>query len=257
MLELFLAEIRRSWIEFIRYPMEAIGGVFVTTIIFYGLFLGAKYVAGASFTLGDRLEAIIIGYVLWTLVLFVINNTAGRLQYEAQTGTLEQVFLSPFGATTVFFLRAIASLILQLLIEIVILVIIITLTGSKIEFPLILFLPLLTVLLGAYGLAFIMGALALLFKRVQQLLGLFQFGLLFLLATPLETLPKFGQSVFKLLPMTLGANILRDLMARNTSINWLEFSLALVNGLVYLVIGLLIFRFCAKQVKKRGSLSGY
>ncbi|NET91028.1 MAG: ABC transporter permease [Kamptonema sp. SIO1D9] len=257
MLELFWAEFRRSWIEFIRYPMEAVGGIFVTTTIFYGLFLGAKYVAGASFTLGDRLEAIVIGYVLWTLVLFVINNTAIGLQHEAQTGTLEQIFLSPFGATTVFLVRAIASLILQLLIEVIILAIIIVLTGSKIEFPLILFLPLLTVLMGAYGLAFIMGALALLFKRVQQLLGLFQFTLLFLLATPTETLPKFGQFLFNLLPMTLGANLLRDLMARSESINWLELSSALVNGLIYLAMGLLIFRWGEREVKKRGNLSGY
>lgn len=59
-------------------------------------------------------------------------------------------------------------------------------TGSRLCFPLSLLLPLLTVLLGAYGLAFMAGSLALLFKRVQQLLGLLQFVLLFMLAVPTE-----------------------------------------------------------------------
>ncbi|NEQ25246.1 MAG: ABC transporter permease, partial [Microcoleus sp. SIO2G3] len=44
MFELFLAELRRSWIQFIRYPTEAIGGVVITTSIFYGLFLSARYI---------------------------------------------------------------------------------------------------------------------------------------------------------------------------------------------------------------------
>lgn len=47
---------------------------------------------------GDRLDAIIIGYVLWIVVLFVVFDIASNLQIESQIGTLEQVFLSPFGA---------------------------------------------------------------------------------------------------------------------------------------------------------------
>ena len=98
MIELFLAELRRRWIEFRRYPVEAIAGIFIFTAIFYGLFLSARYIAGPSFQLGDRLDSIIIGYVLWALVSFIQASIAGELQREAQTGTLEQLFLSRYGA---------------------------------------------------------------------------------------------------------------------------------------------------------------
>src|ERR687885_908718 len=114
MVELFLAEFRRSWIQFIRYPFEAIGGIVITTCIFYGLFLSARYIAGPSLQFGNRLDAIVVGYTLWTLVLFIMTDLAGGLQYEAQTGTLEQLFLSPFGAPTIFLMRALASLALRL-----------------------------------------------------------------------------------------------------------------------------------------------
>ena len=257
MLELFLAEFRRSWIQFIRYPVEAIGGIVITTSIFYGLFLSARYIAGPSLQFGDRLDAIVVGYTLWSLVLFIMTDIAGGLQYEAQTGTLEQLFLSPFGAPMVFVMRAFASLVLRLAVILSILLIIMALTGSRLEFPPTLLLPLLTVLLGAYGLAFMMGSLALLLKRVQQLLGIFQFALLFLMATPTETWAGSLQVVRWLLPMTAGAGLLRDLMARGEALNLAQFSLALLNGIGYFTVGLLIFRFAEREVKRRGMLGGY
>lgn len=257
MLKLFLAEFRRSWIQFIRYPFEAIGGIFITTSIFYGLFLSAKYVTGTAFQLGDRFDAIVIGYVLWTLILFIMTEVATGLQYEAQTGTLEQIFLSPYGAVLVFFMRAIASLTRQLLIIGIILFIIMGLTGSRLTFPPILILPLITVLMSAYGLAFMMGSLALLLKRVQQILGILQFGLLFILATPAESWTGWGQVARWTIPMTGSAGLLRDVMAREVGLNWLELGLAVLNGAVYLAVGLLLFRFCERQAKKQGKLSGY
>ena len=257
MFELFLAEFRRSWIQFRRYPVEAIGGIVITTSIFYGLFLSARYIAGPGLQLGDRLDSIIIGYVLWTLVLFIMVDIAAGLQYEAQTGTLEQLFLSSFSATTVFLIRSLANLMLQLVLILSILLIIMALTGSRLNFPPTLLLPLVTVLMGAYGIAFTIGSLALLLKRVQQLLGIFQFGLLFLLATPTESWAGPLKVLGRLLPMTPGAGLLRDLMARGKSLSLDQLAIAGLNGAVYLILGLLIFRLAEREAKRRGMLSGY
>lgn len=257
MIELFLAELRRKWIEFRRYPVEAIAGIFIFTSIFYGLFLSARYIAGPSFQLGDRLDSIIIGYVLWTLVTFVLASIAGELQREAQTGTLEQLFLSQFGAIPVFLMRTLADLTLQMVLVLSILLLIMALTGSSLSFPLALLLPFITVLLGAYGFAFILGSLALLLKRVQQLLILFQFPLLFLLTTPIETGTGPAQILAQLLPMTTGAGLLRDLMARGESLNFHLLTIAFVNGAAYFAVGIMLFRLAEREAKRRGMLSGY
>jgi ABC-2 type transport system permease protein len=257
MLKLFLAEFKRSWIEFIRYPAEAIGGIVITTAAFYGLFLSARYIAGPALQFGDRLDAIVVGYVLWTLVLSIMNDIAFGLQYEAQVGTLEQVFLSTFGALKVFLARAIASLTLRLTLNLSILLIILALTGSRLYFPVSLLLPLSTILLGAYGLALTMGALALLLKRVQQLLGIFQFALLFLMTAPTETWVGPLHVLGLLLPMTPGAGLLRELMARGQALDPAQFALALLNGAGYFALGLLIFRQAEREAKRRGILSGY
>lgn len=257
MLELLAAELKRSWIQFIRYPLEAIGSIVIITSVFYGLFLSARYMVGPSLQFGERLDAVIVGYILWTLVLFVINDISNGLQYEAQTGTLEQLFLSPYSAPRVFLIRAIASLALRLGILLIILLIIMGLTGSRLQFPPTLLLPLTTVLLAAYGLAFIMGSCALLFKRIQQLLGLFQFVLLFMLATPAETWTGALRWLSYLLPMVPSAGVLRDLMARGESLDLSSFYLAFANGLLYFVVGYWIFRWAERRAKQQGLLSGY
>ncbi len=257
MFELFLAEFKRSWIQFTRYSTEAIGGIFITTTVFYGLFLSARYIAGPNLQFGDRLDAIIVGYVLWTLVLFIMTDIAGNLQYEAQTGTLEQIFLSPFSAPKIFLMRALASLMLHLILLSGILLIIIALTKSQLSFPPNLLLPLLTVLLGAYGLAFMMGSLSLLLKRVQQLLGIFQFALLFLLTVPTETWTGSLRLLGLLLPMMPGAGLLRDLMARGQMLDPIAFAIALCNGVAYFALGLFLFRWAERETKRRGTLGGY
>lgn len=254
---LFLAELKRSWTQLIRYSSEVIGGIVGTTIIFYGLFLSARYIAGSSFQFGDRLDSIIIGYVLWALMLFILGDIAGGLQQEARTGTLEQLFLSPYSASTVFLMRALSSLILNLAINVGILLLIIMLTGSSLSFPPTLVPPLLTVLLGAYGISFAMGSLALTLKQVQQLLSVFQFALLFLFTVPVETWTGGLRVLGWFLPMAPGVALLRAVMARGEELAWGDWSIALLNGAVYFGLGIVLFRWAERSVKRQGKLGGY
>jgi ABC-2 type transport system permease protein len=257
MFELFLAELRRHWIQFRRYPIESIAGIFIYASVFYGLFLSARYIAGSAFQFGERLDSIIIGYVLWTLVTFILQNLAGELQQEAQTGTLEQVFLSRYGAIKIFLMRMLADLTFQTVEILGILLVIMLLTGSRLNFPPTLLLPFITVILGANGFAFAMGSLALLFKRIQQLIALSQFPFLFLLTTPTETWTGSAKILAELLPMAPGAGLLRDLMARGESLNFTKLGIALLNGTIYFAVGLLLFHLAEREAKRRGMLSGY
>lgn len=257
MLKLFLAELRREWILLRRYKTEMVAGIVGITIAFYGIFLTTKYVAGPLPTFGDRLDSIVVGYVLWSLVVFIVSSIAGGLQQEAFTGTLEQIFLTPYGARQVFMMRAIANLAIQLVQNIVILVIIIVLTGTQLSFPPTLVLPLLTVLLGAYGLALAVGSLALLLKRVQQLLGFLPFGLVLMLMVPVESWTGPFQLLGLVLPMTPGAELLRNLMARGEALSWTGLAIALINGATYLALGLFFFRKAEQVAKHRGKLGGY
>ncbi|MBD2383906.1 ABC transporter permease [Cylindrospermum sp. FACHB-282] len=257
MLKLFQAELKRVWIEFTRYPLDAIAAVITITVLFYGLFLSARYIAGSSMQFGTRLDAIVFGYVLWNLVIFTVNNISLGLQTEAQIGTLEQLFLSPYGAPMILLARAFASLTIHLVLVVAVLLVITFFTGRQLHFSPSLILPLITVLLGAYGISFSMGALALLFKRVQQLLGLLGFGLLLLLAFPPESWSQPLRFLGPVLPMIPGTVILRHIMVRNSNLDWHELAIALFNGMGYLILGLLVFWVAEKEVKRQGTLGRY
>lgn len=257
MINLLAGELKRTWIQTLRYPSEVIGGVVILTAVFYGIFLGTQYMAGPGATFGQRLDTVVVGYVIWSLVLYIVNDIATNLQMEARTGTLEQVFLSPFGAPRVFFARALASLTLRILLTLLVLAIIMLITGSQIAFPPILLLPLATLLLGAYGLAFFIGSLTLVLKNVQQLLSLFQFLLFFLLAAPTESWAGPARIIANVLPILPSTGLLRDVMAREQALNWNGWAIALLNGLFYFLLGTLLFRWAEKKAKSLGSLSSY
>jgi ABC-2 type transport system permease protein len=256
-IDLLLAELKRTWTQTRRYPSEAVVGVIILTAVFYGIFLSTQYMAGPSMGFGERLDAVVVGYLVWTLVLYIVNDIATTLQLEAQTGTLEQLFLSPFGATRVFLARAIASLSLRLILIGIVLAIIMVTTGSRLAFPPLLLLPLASLLLSAYGLAFLIGAFALVLKKVQQVLGLFQFLLLFLLAAPTENLEGRISSLANLLPIVPSTGLLRDLMAREQGLDWLMWGGAIANGIIYFVLGILVFRWAENKAKRQGTLGGY
>jgi ABC-2 type transport system permease protein len=255
--DLFLAEIKRSWLLLSRYIAETLGGVVATTLVFYGLFLSARYIAGPTLQFGDRLDSVIVGYILWTLVLFIMGDVVGGLQDEARTGTLEQMFLTPYGAARVFVMRAIASLTIQITLNLLIISVIMVLTQSQLAFPPILVPPFVTALLGAYGIAFIMGSLALVFKQVQQLLSILQFGLLLLLAAPTETWTGALKYMGWLMPIAPGAGLLRDVMARGLPLDDMRMAVASLNGAFYFTLGILLFRWAERLTKRQGKLGGY
>ena len=132
-----------------------------------------------------------------------------------------------------------------------------SLTGRWLSFSPVLILPLTTVILGAYGLAFTIGSLTLIFKTVQQLAGILNFSLLFVLTIPTETWTGMQRYLGYLIPMTTGAGVIRNLMARQAALDWTALGAAALNGVIYFSIGLILFRWAERETKRRGKLGGY
>lgn len=251
-MRVFLIELKRSWTLLRRYPLDLFGTLVALTLTFYGLVLGAKYVAGPSAQFGDRLDGIVLGYWLWTLAIFALTSTAATIQTEALTGTLEQLYLTPLGGLRLFLVRAAASLGINLLSSVVLLAAMLWLTGQRLHFPPTLVLPLLAALLAGYGLGLGAGGLALLYKRVQRLLGLLQIFFLFLVVVPFEEINDVLSSV---LPIAPAAALLRDLMARGKDLDGPALAIAMANGGVYLAVGILMFLRADREARRQGLLS--
>ncbi|AFV76904.1 hypothetical protein YIM1640_17240 [Thermus oshimai] len=250
MLDLFLAELYRSFLGLRRYPLDFLGGLVTLSLIFYLLFAGARLLAGPGVEFGARLEGVLVGYLLWTFTLSAYNGLSFVLMEEARTGTLEQLFLTPYGPTRLLLLRQAAGLFGQGVFVLTLGLVLALLTGARPALTPGVLLPALAVLLGGYGLGLLMGSLALLFKRVEQLLGLSQFLLLIPLQAP-------GEGVWALLPLAPGAALVRGMMAHGTPLEPLPLLLAWANGLAYLLLGLGAFRRAVRRAKARGLLHGY
>lgn len=257
MLRLIAIEFKRGLLMLRRYPVEMAGQLVVITLIFYGLFLGARYVAGPAAQFGDRLDALIVGYVLWTLTMFAVGDLSWGLMSEAREGTLEQVFLSPFGPLRVYLARNLAALLVVLAFNLAILLVLLVLTGARLRFVGAALWPLLAALLSAYGIGYALGAMALYFKRIQAFLNLFQFVMMFLIMAPLEQAQGPARLAGALLPVAPAAGILRDLLARGLPFDPGAFAVALFNGLFYLALGLWLFLRAVHLTKRRGLLGGY
>lgn len=255
-LELFLAEHRRSWLLFRRYTVQSATGMIMTTLLFLALVYGAQFIAGGpSNTFGDRLESIIVGYVLWNMLMFAMGEISAGLQQEAQIGTLEQLFLTPFGSEWIFLFRALGNQLLIFFLNILVLAVILLATGTKLTFPPALFLPLGLLLLGVYGLGYILGSLSLLFKRIGALRSIFQFVLMALIIAPLETM--LPPAAVRALPLVPGAVMLRDLMARGESLSLFELGITAVNCFTLFMIGVVTFRWMESRAKRLGVIGTY
>lgn len=257
MLDLVLAELRRSLRIYVRYPMELVGGMISMSISFYALFMGARYMAGPMNQFGDRLDGVVLGYWLWTIVLFALHTTASDLQGEAVAGTLEQVYLSPFGPLRVFMARAGVTLLINLTITSVMLSVMLFLTGRRLTLRPSLLPPLLTVLLCGYGFGLGLAGLALIYKRVGQIMSMSQFGLLFLVMLPIEAFGGSVRTLGMLLPITPGAMLLRDVMVRNGAFDWKDLMVATAGGAVYFGLGVGLFKVADRIARRKGVLGHY
>lgn len=252
------AEWRREWVQLFRYPTEVLSEIIVIVAIFYGMFLGASYMAGTAL-FGHRLSDIIVGYALWTLSMASVGTLGWSIANEAQNGTLEQVFLSPYGARLILLFRSAANIAIGLLFTVSTLFAVMAVTGRWLIVSPLDFIPGLLMIACATGLGFLVASVTILMKRSNQLLNLLQFALLFLIMAPLSNLTGPWRWVGVVVPFAPVAVLLRAMMTRGAGLfgagDWLLWSA--VNASLWLAIGLLVFRRAERRARRRGNLGHY
>ncbi|QSO46394.1 ABC transporter permease [Alicyclobacillus mengziensis] len=253
-----LSEIRREWILFRRYPTELLSQLVVIVVAFYGLFLGASYMAGSRMV-GGRLDAVIIGYLLWTLAMGAVGAMGWDIMNEAQNGTLEQVMLSPLGLMKILLLRSIVLFIYNILFTAVVLFIIMWLTGRHLSVSGSEVVPFGLAMACAIGIGYLVASVTILFKRSNQFLGLLQFVLLFLVMAPFASLHGWRRLASVMVPIAPMNAMLRQMMIAGGGLtgphNWLLWSV--LNAGIWLLLGMFVFVKASKRAKRKGILGHY
>lgn len=241
-------------IEMTRYAFDTVAGLIMMYVLFVIVFFGVKGVGGV--TEGQTLSSIVLGFNVWALLVFAYSSVATVLLAEAQTGTLEQLAMSPQGLLRTVLIKFWVSFVFIILQVTALLIVAMATTGRWLHVDVLSIVPLLLMTAAAIlGIGLVMGGLALVFKRVQHVAAMLQLVLIGLVAAPVDQFP-----IVKLVPVSLGYNLLSSVMVDGLSIMALplqDLGLLLTGAGVYLLLGFAVFRKMEAIARDRGLLGQY
>lgn len=233
---------------------------FVTIIL---LFVGAVFfVQGGQFDPG-QMPALLLGYVIWFYARIVIMSTSSDLMSEAQAGTLEQMYMSPVNTDFLLMGRVMAMLVSTTILVLLPAIGLILFFHINIPLHPDALLALLLTLIGLFGFSLALSGAALVFKQVEALSDLVQNALLFLTGSliPVSRFPEWLALISKALPITQGIIVIRSMLLNGETLasTWADGSLIwlTIHAIIYVSIGLLIFRWGERIAKQQGSLGQY
>lgn len=253
-----LNEIRKGLLVTWHYKFNVISE-FITLGIY---FLGTALLMNYGNTNLEEFGPSLIGYIVWVYSSYILKVSL-ILTLEGRSGTLEQMYMSPVHPALIF-IGASISTIVSTSLMIAAMTLIITLVCS-IYIPLhITALPILVIILiGLIGFGLCIAGMALLYKNVGGLIDLID-NLLFYLSgsmLPIEQLPTWIQKIAHTLPTAEGIIVLRDVIFNAQTLSQLiqngKLIFLIINSALYFLGGLLLFVYCEKIAKNRGSLGQY
>jgi ABC-2 type transport system permease protein len=255
------AEVRREFQRARAYWLEVLADQILFTLGFLllsGLF---QLVAGGSYAKEAALASL-VGFVTWRVADGCILRTTRSISDDAQAGTLEQVWLSAVSPRLVFLSRSVAILLYHSVRGFLLAIILVFLLGLPLIFPVGLLLVFILTQAGAFGVAFIIAGLHLIYKNVSSIGLALSTALLFLTGAlaPLDNAPLLYR-LSRALPLTIGIDLSRQVIAGKLQISAVlrqpDFYWLLVNTAVYVLLGLAIWEWGQRTARRDGSLAHY
>jgi ABC-2 type transport system permease protein len=253
---LFRAVFKQGFTQTRRYVFDWVTQMLVIYVIFLLIFYGAKAFIGTRPDAGDTLSGIVVAYLTWFTAIAAYGEVSFDLSGEAAAGTLEQLAMSPFGLPMVLTMRFVAGLVLQLVFIFAFLIAIMATSGRWLHLDMVSVVPLMIlVIAGVFGVGLMLGGAAIVFKRVQALLNLMQFGFVALVAIPVTTVP-----VLKYLPLSWGNHLITQVMVDRVSIFDMpagDLRFLVAHAAIWFGAGLVVFRRLERIARDRALLGQY
>jgi ABC-2 type transport system permease protein len=233
------------------------------SVMICGVFIGLNFLIGNGTLPQDQLASSLLGYIVWLYTFMAVSNMGWSLREEVQTGTLEQMFMSPLPPQLLMMGRSLANVVSTTLTIVGITVVLMLVLGVGFSIGVDGLLVFGLTLIGLFGLGFIVGGTTLVFKHVESFAYLAQYGLMFLNGAllPVDKFPAGLALAARLLPGTQGIIVLRRVVLddetlgsvwRSGSLGWL-----VLHSAGFFLFGWLVFRVCERHARQRGMLGQY
>jgi ABC-2 type transport system permease protein len=259
-LTLLRAVVYKRFLLLVRYPMNTVSQIVGTYLFFAVIFFGGQAVvsrlASAGTALAATFNGLIVGWFLLTMSMTAYFGLAMNITRESQWGTLEQLYMSPYGFGSVMAAKVVANVLESLLWGASILLLMLLTTGRTLSVNLLTIVVVsVLAVLSVVGIGFVFAGLALLYKRIESVTQLMQFVLIGLISAPVVGIP-----ALRLLPLVLGSAMLQEAMQNGVRL-WefpvVDLSLLVGSAVVYSLLGYLVFRWCTDRARKTGVMGHY
>jgi len=234
------------------------------------IFQGQAFVGGlqsASFGqitgTEEFIPFIVIGSVLNSYVNTLLYGMGESIRREALQGTLDYVLVAPTNKVFVLIGKALSESISSTIFAASQLAISALLFGMNLTLGVMLpvFLIVILLVLGLYGLSLVLAAFSLLYKQshdVSETIG-YVFYVFSPVRYPLESLPFWAQIFGKIIPLTYALIIVRSIMLLGASLSSLYFEVLalLAIDVVLIFAGFYMFNWMENKAKKSGAISHY
>ncbi|WP_435360743.1 ABC transporter permease [Haloarchaeobius sp. DFWS5] len=248
------ASARKRFALLVRYPVNTISQFGTIFIMFLLLFYGGRTLAPSA--MSDSLGGLVVGYLLWSMSISAYAGLSWNVTREAQWGTLEQLFMSPFGFGRVMLAKTVVNLLESFFWGAMTLAFMLLVTGRSLVLDPLTVVPLAALALApAVGIGFAFGGLAIRFKRIENAFQLAQFVFVGLIAAPVDQYP-----LLKWLPLAQGSYLLQRAMQDGLAL-WNvpvdELTILVVTAVGYLTLGYAAFTYCQRWARRDGVMGHY
>ena len=252
---------RMNFLLMIRYRVNFVAQLVGVYLFFAAIFFGGRAaVASAGNTglgaLGSTLDALIVGWFLWTMAQGAYSSLAKEITQESRWGTLEQLYMSPLGFGKIMGVKVSVNVVISLIMGGLMLTMMLLTTSRTLALDVVTILPIVVLtLMTVVGLGFVFAGLALIYKKVSSVSQLMQFVLIGLIAAPAADV-----SLLRLLPLVQGSSMLQEAMRDGVRL-WefaaLDLGILLGTAAVYVTVGYVVFMVCSHVARKRGVMGHY
>lgn len=253
----FLEEIRIGLETAWNYRMSFVSEI-VTILILYlcllfwnsGTSLALSYPGGNA---GSK-ELLLAGYMLWNFSIMAINTMSDTISAEATSGTLEHKYMSIIPMSILNLAIFVRSFIIECIIVGIILIVAKFMFNISIAFNILSICIIIITSIGMYGIGMILGGIALKEKRIGKVIFILQ--ILFLFMSDTITNVSNNIQISKILPLTLGNDLLRESISFG-SVTLSKLYFLILISLLWIVIGTFIYKVFERKSKKEGLLGTY
>jgi ABC-2 type transport system permease protein len=244
----------------VRYPVNTFASLVSMYIFWAFIFFGGREAAtrmgNSPQALTPTLEGLIVGWFLWTMSIIAYASLSQNVTREASWGTLEQLYMSPYGFGAVMASMVVANLLQSLVWGGAILALMLLSTGQGLTMDLLTIIAVsVLTLLSVVGIGFLFAGLALVYKRIGNISQLMTFVIVGLIAAPAT-----GLSPLRFLPLVQGSAMLQEAMRHGTRL-WqfpvLDLAVLVGTATFYLLAGYGFFVVMTRRARRKGLMGHY